>query len=283
MEFKLYKNVNSFYDATYDTLMRHEAQNLIPLGNIIIGKEGKFTQGWRNPADWVMATVSDESGIRLTGIMTPPHNLALYATDNVIDDAAIACMIEGLADYEIPGVMTEKALAERYASMTKKPHEVTVRLRIFELEKVNPKIPKIGRLRSANESDMFFLPYWLEAFYGECRERRPEHVQNAEVYLERIKQYAVLEDDEGLPVSIAAVNREMVTVCGIASVYTPPYFRGKGYASSIVAQLSQRQLDRGFAKCVLYTDLANPTSNSIYMKIGYKAIADSLEIKFVVE
>lgn len=41
MQFKLYTDVHEFYNDTYNVLMRHEAQNLIPLGNIIIGHEGK--------------------------------------------------------------------------------------------------------------------------------------------------------------------------------------------------------------------------------------------------
>jgi predicted GNAT family acetyltransferase len=72
----------------------------------------------------------------------------------------------------------------------------------------------------------------------------------------------------------------MQTVCGVSFVYTPPYFRCKGYATSCVAGLSRMLLKEGFTKCVLYTDLANPTSNSIYRKIGYRPICDSLEIKF---
>lgn len=56
--------------------------------------------------------------------------------------------------------------------------------------------------------------------------------------------------------------------------------RNKGYASSCVAQVSQIALNKGFTKCVLYTDLLNPTSNSIYQKIGYTAICDSLMLKF---
>jgi predicted GNAT family acetyltransferase len=79
---------------------------------------------------------------------------------------------------------------------------------------------------------------------------------------------------------MAKIGRELSTVCTIGLVYTPPYFRGKGYATSCVAAVSQLALDRGFEKCVLYTDLANPTSNSIYMKIGYRPICDSIEIKF---
>ena len=93
------------------------------------------------------------------------------------------------------------------------------------------------------------------------------------------KKLYVLEDN-GIPVSMAGFTREMHTAIGVAFVYTPPYYRGKGYTSSCVAQISQIALVRGFTKCVLYTDLLNPTSNSIYQKIGYMAICDSLMLKF---
>jgi predicted GNAT family acetyltransferase len=33
-------------------------------------------------------------------------------------------------------------------------------------------------------------------------------------------------------------------------------------------------------RCVLYTDLANPTSNSIYRRIGYEAAAEILGYRF---
>lgn len=117
MRFKLYKDVRAFYRDTFAVLLHHEAQNLIPLGNLIIGVEGKDKTGWRDPASWFMATVSDGAGIRLTAVMTPPHNLTLYATDNRYDGETTACLIGGIlkADVAVPGVMTESALAEVFA------------------------------------------------------------------------------------------------------------------------------------------------------------------------
>jgi hypothetical protein len=105
---------------------------------------------------------------------------------------------------------------------------------------------------------------------------------NADFYLDRISQkYIYVLEENGKPVSMAGAVREMQTVCGVALVYTPPYFRRKGYATSCVAQLSQTILEKGFKKCVLYTDLANPTSNNIYQKIGYQPICDSAMLKFI--
>lgn len=287
MEFKLYTDVHAFYQDTYDVLMRHEAQNMIPLGNIIIGYEGKDKTDWRDPANWLMATVRDAEGILLTALMTPPHHITLYATDNVINPEAISCLIDGLGDRPIPGVLSEKNLAacfaKEYTSRKGITYRTTMDQRIYELTAVNPDVPKAGHLRLLNENDLHFFPYWAEAFnaagsYGRTEMAIP---QEAAPYLYRIasKKLYILEDN-GRPVSMAGYTREMQTAVGVAFVYTPPYERKKGYATSIVAQISRLALDKGFARCVLYTDLANPTSNYIYQKIGYQPVCDSLQLQF---
>lgn len=287
MQFKLYTDVHEFYNDTYDVLMRHEGQNMIPLGNIIIGHEGKDKTDWRDPVNWLMATISDANGIQLTALMTPPHNITLYATDNIIDPKAINCLIDELKDHDVPGVTTEKTLAEyfakEYTARKGLPFTTTMSQRIYELRAVNPDIKQFGVLRLLDEKDMFFFPYWAEAFYAANSYGKTEMSipQDEKLYRYRLstKKLYVLEVN-GVPVSMAGYTRELQTAIGIAFVYTPPYYRGNGYASSCVAQISQMALDKGFTKCVLYTDLLNPASNSIYQKIGYTAICDSLMVKF---
>ncbi|MDT9718592.1 GNAT family N-acetyltransferase [Paenibacillus sp. ClWae2A] len=288
MQFKLYMDVHEFYRDTYEVLMRHEAQNMIPLGNIIIGHQGKDKTDWRDPVNWLMVTISDATGIQLTAIMTPPHNITLYATDNILNPEAVRCLIDGLNDREIPGVTTEKKLAEYFAEKYVLRKGITIhttmRQCIYELTAVNPDIPRIGTVRLLDKKDLHFFPYWAEAFFSASSYGKTEMFipQEAEPYLYRIasKKLYILEDDKGMPVSMAGFTREMQTAIGVAFVYTPPYERGKGYATSIVAHISQLALDKGFTKCVLYTDLENPTSNSIYRKIGYMPICDSLQLEF---
>jgi len=287
MKFRLYSDVHQFYNDTFDVLMRDEAQNLILLGNLIIGNEGKDKTGWRDPANWLMATVSDDNDILITALMTPPHNITLYATYNIINPQAINCLIDGLKDFNIPGITSEKRLAEYFAAEYTARYGLTYKVymdqRIYELKAVNPDIKKIGSVRLLDEKDMYFFPYWLEAFYsaGTYGKTEMSIPQDGEVYRSRLstKKHYVLEVD-GIPVSMAGYTRELQNAVGIAFVYTPPYFRGRGYATSCVAQISQMALDRGYTSCVLYTDLLNPTSNSIYQKIGYKAVCDSLMLKF---
>ena len=285
MRCRVYSDVKSFYADTYDVLLRHEAQNVIPLGNIIIGNEGRDKTGWRDPVHWFMATVSDDRSVLLTAVMTPPHNLTLYATDNKTDDAALQCLLDGIKghDIHIPGVMTEKALAEKFAQAFAKNRGCAYRTnksqRIYELSQVNTDIASVGTVRLATEKDMSFLPYWMKGFDGDCFGDSLATSGNISEYLYRLDRLYVLEDS-GMPVTMAKITRELQTTCVIGLVYTPPYFRGRGYATSCVAAVSQIGLDKGYKKTVLYTDLANPTSNSIYMKIGYKSICDSAELAF---
>ena len=88
---------------------------------------------------------------------------------------------------------------------------------------------------------------------------------------------AVLWED-GAQVSFAAYGGPTPNGIRIGPVYTPPKLRGRGYATALVADLSQRLLDEGRRYCFLYTDLANPTSNAIYERIGYVRVGESNRI-----
>ncbi|MBW3589374.1 MAG: GNAT family N-acetyltransferase, partial [Actinobacteria bacterium] len=81
--------------------------------------------------------------------------------------------------------------------------------------------------------------------------------------------------EDGEPVSMAVHSGPTPNGLRVAIVYTPPDKRRNGYASACVAAVSQVILDSGRTFCFLYTDLANPTSNHIYMEIGYEPVCDS--------
>jgi len=53
-----------------------------------------------------------------------------------------------------------------------------------------------------------------------------------------------------------------------------------GYGGAVTATVSAERLAAGRQFCFLYTDLANPTSNRIYLNIGYEPVCDSLDYAF---
>jgi predicted GNAT family acetyltransferase len=96
----------------------------------------------------------------------------------------------------------------------------------------------------------------------------------------------VIEDEkvylwaDGEPVSLAARRRQLPHGASVGPVYTPPAMRGHGYATACVAALSQAILDAGAHFCTLFTNLANPTTNRIYQRIGYQPLCDFGEYSF---
>ena len=50
-----------------------------------------------------------------------------------------------------------------------------------------------------------------------------------------------------------------------------------GLASPTV---SQAALDAGASTVLLFTDLANATSNAIYQRLGYRPVEDRIELSF---
>jgi uncharacterized protein len=146
--------------------------------------------------------------------------------------------------------------------------------RAFELHAViRPQLPE-GGYRPASPDDHELHTEWLVAFGDDIGERlEPEFASSQVTRLTELGDLAVWERD-GAPVSMAAIVRRTPWSSTIADVYTPPALRGNGYASAVVAELSQRELDAGREWCSLFADVANPTSNHIYLDLGYEPKCD---------
>ena len=79
---------------------------------------------------------------------------------------------------------------------------------------------------------------------------------------------------------LTGANAPAFGVARVGPVYTPPAERGHGYATALVAHVSDVALQRGRRACYLHTDLANATSNAMYQRIGYERICDAVDLRF---
>jgi predicted GNAT family acetyltransferase len=75
--------------------------------------------------------------------------------------------------------------------------------------------------------------------------------------------------------SAATIGRQTPQTAVINRVFTPPHFRGRGYAGSVTAALVERIFAEGRSAACLYTDLRNPSSNHCYAKIGFTPACSS--------
>ena len=92
--------------------------------------------------------------------------------------------------------------------------------------------------------------------------------------------YKLVVDKDQEPVSMLAVVRETKHFAIISWVYTPPYSRSKGFASTAVYKLSELMLNVHRKHCSLFADKSNSISNKIYQNIGYQSIAEYLDVDF---
>jgi predicted GNAT family acetyltransferase len=185
--------------------------------------------------------------------------------------------------WPVPGVMAHQAVAEAFASIwrdkTGASYRTGMRQRIYELRQVVHSHYPAGEFRPAAVEEIELTRQWARGFYDDCfgDGRYERTVATAE---EKIKNGTLFLWVDGVPRSMAGRTRPTPHGEAIGFVYTPPSERRKGYATAVVARLSQRILDEGKQFCTLYTDLSNPTSNSIYQQIGYTPIADVIDIDF---
>jgi predicted GNAT family acetyltransferase len=143
----------------------------------------------------------------------------------------------------------------------------------------DPPRPGPGRLRSPTAADRPLLVEWMRAFAEEAGTAIPSQAER--LVDERIAYGGLFLWDDSGPVPLLGATRPVGGVVRLGPVDTPVQHRRRGYASSAVAALSRLQLSRGNRRCMLYTDLANPTSNKIYAGVGYARIADWEEHTFI--
>jgi hypothetical protein len=172
-----------------------------------------------------------------------------------------------------------EAFARRWQALTGRAHRLRVRLRQHTLTVVNDVPAAPGAARPAGEADVEWLIEGQIAFIVEVGiPDGPERVR--EILPERVERGQFRIWDDGGRVAYAAFNDAAPEFARIAPVYTPPACRGRGYATALVAAMSRELLERGKRKLFLTTDLANPTSNAIYARIGYRAENDDWHLDF---
>ena len=230
--------------------------------------------------------VVDADVVVAAALRTPPYNLILAKPRSRPALAALAEAVAG--DEEIPGVVgTEPEIhefAELWSQHSGVPGRVNMRQGVYALDQIElvPTVPGSARVATLDDRDLV-LRWWI-AFGDEVLHEGGPGRERAEATVDhKLSDPAsgiLLWEDGGKPVSLAGWGGPTPNGIRIGPVYTPPELRGHGYATAVTAELSHRQLDGGRSFCFLYTDLANPTSNAIYERIGYRRVAEAAEVVF---
>jgi hypothetical protein len=204
------------------------------------------------------------------------------ATITPMSPEAVVAVVDAIADEgtALPGVSGEAATAARFAGHWAERRHVpaipSAGTRLYRLGVLQEPDGVPGHLRVAGADDLELLTAWMVRF-NESAGEPPGSTADAVRRRVGLGQFVIWDD--GGPCSTAAATAPIADITRIHGVFTPDHLRSRGYAGACVGSLSRRLLDVGH-QCELFTDLANPTSNSIYRQLGYEAISEVVRYSF---
>ena len=251
--------------------------------NLILGLAATLRD---NPAlydEQQLWLVLEEGEVVGAALRTPPYNLVLGGGSNEALEA-LAREVGELpgAVGVVPEIDVFVAAYERVRGVRSEPK---VEQGIYALDTVVPPATPSGGPRMATAADRPLLVRWWGEFgveaLGALEQDEEQNGRNVDHRLGTPGNGIALWEVDGEPVSVAGYGSPTPTGVRIGPVYTPREHRGHGYASALTAHVSAEQLAAGRDFCFLYTDLANPTSNKIYVEIGYRRVADAIQYAFV--
>lgn len=241
---------------------------------------GLHTYGEEAP---VFGVLERAGQVRAVSFRTPPFRLNV--TPLAPDEAdALAARLAALGQ-PVPGVVAARDTAEAFARAWHRHtgakatvHQSQRLYRLGTLTTPHPAPP--GRARIVGEGDREQLMRWRGEFaeaVGDAGARDPAEWADSRIAYGGIMFW---ESEDGTPLSMAGVTPVVAGQVRVAPVYTPPHLRGHGYAGAVTAAVSRAVLATGIREVLLFTDLSNPTSNGLYQRIGYRAVADFVVYDF---
>lgn len=195
--------------------------------------------------------------------------------DGIVELGEVLARLPGLAGLNGP----EPVVAPLLAQLRGDRQVSRMAQQLFRLDSLAWPVGVPGSARLAGHADRDLLEAWIEAFAAEA----DALARDAPGFVERVVTGQggwLWTDPGGAPVSMACRHAPAGGSARVGPVYTPPAARGRGYGSAATAAASQSILAES-AIPVLFTDLANPASNRIYQRLGYRPVGDRVVVTFV--
>ena len=279
LQYSIHAEAPAFLAAAGKMLYARETVN-----NLILGVSERLVddpKAYQNP---FFATIEDEDGeVILAAVMTPPHNLILAGDAQF--ELGFPPLIDHLRTHQIsfPGVLAQAEIADGFSRVWERQvgdvRDLNMRMRVYELRQVQTRPFPPGTFQAAGPFEIPIIAKWLQAFEAEALgESHDLDLSRAERLITGDQIFTWMVEEE--IVSMAMKTRPIAHSITVSGVYTPPEHRCRGYAGALVANLSQYLLHDGYQFINLFTDLDNPTTNKIYMEVGYHPVCDFREYRF---
>lgn len=267
------------YAATVMPLLTAEPERYTVLLSVLGGliEHGPNLYGPDHP---VLGWWSQDGTVRAAALQTPPHPVQFtrLPADTIPPLAqALGARAQGITQV-LGSDQDATAFARAWTEVTGQGYAVQMRQRLYRLGDLTPPDPMpLGEARVATSADIELVWAIDEAFSAETGQRAGAR---ALVEGRVLAGRQMLWEVDGQMVSAATLAGLVSGVARIGQVYTPPEHRNHGYGAAVTVAATRLAFDYGADSVILFTDLANPTSNALYARLGYQPVEDKVVIAF---
>ncbi|MBP3963860.1 GNAT family N-acetyltransferase [Paenibacillus lignilyticus] len=218
---------------------------------------------------------------------SPGHNGWLWMSRSLAGDEEkrlLQELVNHLEGRSLPGIsgapQTAYPFAVEYSRANNLRHSTQMTMEAYHCPEVY-KLSKVkGEASVATMQDVDVVAHYLAGFSEDAYGRTVEpesQLEPARGLIESGKLYLWRVD--GKAVSMANIAHRSPRHGRINAVFTPLRLRKKGYASAVVAAVSEQLLAENITP-MLYADLRNPGANKVYRNIGFVPNGQIADIGF---
>ena len=222
---------------------------------------------------WFGAIEDDNGNIVACGNHNLPDGLHISETPAGMLDAVHRSVVDavGVPHRIMAPQITAEYLAERCSDTNEVGNRFQARWHTYRLDNVIWPVKDVpGQLRKGRNEEADLIAEWGRAF----GEEQPAPVDVSEFMLRKLSEGDLYVWDNSGAKTILSLSGRAGKGVRISGVYTPPEFRGSGYASAAVAALSHAKLSNGRDFVVLNVTDGNP-AEELYQRLGYRLIGSS--------
>lgn len=287
MEFIKYETKEEFLDNNLEILLKEEAKNEIMIGILLEHKNDSIQ-------NWVIGRIENKGEVKAIFLVEDERKgLLIYSLEKYISEDVAECLVDNLLEQNIvlKEVLTSKEnsklISKKYAQKSGKEMFIEQNMYIMTFDEIDEEclLEESERIEKLEKETVNYqvlkeniFEMYRDNFRGrECSDEEAEKV--SEAFLR--KGIYVLRNETDEIVSQAVTVRKQINCCAIGGVITLERHRGHGYAKRLVHTLSNNLLKEGYKEVVLHVNSQNEPAISIYSKIGFKKIDETIKIKFI--
>jgi len=266
-----YKSGKDFFQDNIDILLSDEIKYSLTIHN------AKVLYDFKMNSDNYAIKVSTDNHV-LLAIRSYPHPLVITGSPYCIGE-----LCKALDKYRMvfAGIIGSPQITEAFINQYCKKHRTQFKVRLALNQMIFAGKGKLcDNIAFCSKEDIPVVTDFIIAFYQECFGEKIDNCdakEKADNFIGKTLGYYISSE----LAAVVKMGRETARYVNISFVYTKPKYRSRGYMQALMLHICKLIQDNNKTP-ILYVDIANPVSNHIYKKIGFKIYNKDINYDLIV-